>query len=321
MGARMPLKVWAALGVVYVVWGSTYLAIRYGVQTVPPLLLAGSRFTLAGVLMLGITIALRGGRALRVSPVEFGNAALVGLLLAFGGNGLVVLAETRVPSGLAALIVAGVPLWIVVLRSGLSDRPGPVTVAGVLVGLAGMAVLFLPGGGSVGAADLPYALVVVLASVCWSVGSVLATRRPVPRDPLVMTTVEMLAGGLVMLAVSAGKGEWSGFAVGQVSGQSWLGLGYLVVFGSLLAFTAYVYLLGVAPVSLVSTYAYVNPVIAVLLGVLVAGERLAGAELVGAAVIVCAVAVVVTEEGRARRRAAPPPGVPEPIPEPEQARS
>jgi drug/metabolite transporter (DMT)-like permease len=198
--------------------------------------------------------------------------------------------------------VATVPLWIVVMRSGLGDRPGRVTVLGVLLGLAGVAMLLLPGGGA-GRFSLAYALLVVLAALSWAAGSLLSVRRPLPKDPLALTALEMLAGGLVLFAGSALRGEWSGFSFHQVSARSWLALAYLICFGSLLAFTAYVYLLGSAPVSLVSTYAYVNPAIAVLLGVAIAGERLTALTVAGAAVIVLAVAVVVTEESRVKRRA------------------
>ncbi len=247
MEARLGLRGWVALAVVYVVWGSTYLAILYAVRTVPPFLGAGLRFAGAGLVLLPVLLRLRGRGALRMSRAELATGALVGVLLLCGGNGLVVVGEQRVPSGLAALLVACVPLWIVVLRAGLGDLPGRVTVLGVLLGLCGVAVLLLPGGGS-GAFSVPYALLIVLAALSWATGSLLATRRPVPADPLALTTVEMLAGGLVLLAGSGLRGEWSGFSFGQVSGQSWLALGYLTVFGSLLAFTAYVYLLGAAPV-------------------------------------------------------------------------
>jgi drug/metabolite transporter (DMT)-like permease len=297
MGARS----WVALGVVYVVWGSTYLAILYGVRTVPPFLGAALRFLVAGLVMLVAVLAVRGRAALRATRAEVATGALVGVLLLCGGNGLVTIGEQRVPSGLAALLVAAVPLWIVVLRCCLGDRPGPVTLLGTLLGLGGVAMLLLPGGA--GRFNPAYALLIVLAALSWASGSLLSVRRPLPRDPLALATVEMLAGGLVLLAGSALRGEWSGFSFGRVSGQSWLALGYLAAAGSLLAFTAYVYLLRAAPVSLVSTYAYINPVIAVLLGVLIAGEQLSALTLAGAAVIVLAVAVVVTDQSRVRRRA------------------
>ncbi|MBI1759167.1 MAG: EamA family transporter [Actinobacteria bacterium] len=299
MAGRLGWRVWAALGTVYLIWGSTYLGIRYAVTSAPPLLMAGARFVAAGLIMVGITSALRGMRVWRMTRAQAGTAVLSGVLLVLGGNGLVTVGEQRVPSGIAALIVAGVPLWIVLLRAALGDRPARVTVLGVGVGVAGVAALFLPGGGT-GRLDVRYALLTVLASLSWAVGSLVAVRRPVPPEPLALSTVQMMAGGVVSLACSAAIGEWRGFHPAQVSGTSWLAIGYLVSFGAVVAYPAYVYLLGTAPVSLVSTYAFVNPVIAVLLGVLVAGERLAGPEILAAAVIVVAVAVVVTAEARAR---------------------
>ena len=303
MEATLGPRVWAALVTVYVFWGSTYLAISYVVDSAPPFIGAGTRFLVAGLIMVGIVLVLRGRRALRATRAELGTAALVGVLLLCGGNGVLAIGEQRVPSGLAALIIASVPLWIVVLRALLGDRPRLATVLGIVLGLAGVAVLLLPGG-SVTGTSRGHALLIVGASVSWAIGSVLATRRPVPRDPLTLTAVEMLAGGAALFAVAAPLGEWSGFSLRQVHASAWVGTAYLIVFGSLVAFTAYVYVLGAAPVSLVSTYAYVNPVIAVLLGVLIRHEPLTVTVVAGALVIVAAVALVVTEEGRSRARAA-----------------
>jgi drug/metabolite transporter (DMT)-like permease len=300
VSAALGLRGWSALATVYVVWGSTYLAIRYAIETVPPLFSAGLRFTTAGLILLGAVVAVRGWSALRATPAQLATAAVSGVLLLLGGNGLVSVAEQRVDSGLAALLVACIPLWIVVMRTGLGDRPALATAGGVLLGFAGVALIFVPGGE--GGTDLRYAGLCVLASFLWAAGSLLITRRPVPADPLALTTVEMLAGGLVLLAVAAGRGELAGFSLGAVSGRSWLALAYLVVFGSLVAFTAYVWLLGNAPVSVVSTYAYVNPAVAVLLGALLAGERLTGATLAGGLTVLAAVTVVVTAEGRRQRR-------------------
>jgi len=294
-------RIWAALAIVYVVWGSTYLAIRYAVETMPPLLSAGVRFLVAGLILLAVVVAARGRAALRVTRAQATTAAVSGVLLLFGGNGLVSVAEQRVASGLAALLVACIPLWIVVLRAGLGDRPGLATAGGVLLGFAGVALLFLPGGS--GDTDLAYAALCVLASLSWAIGSLLVTRRPVPADPLTLTTIEMLAGGVALLLVAPAVGELRGFSVADVSGTSWLALAYLIVFGSLIAFTAYVWLLGNAPVSLVSTYAYVNPAVAVLLGVLIAGERLTWSTLAGGVVVLAAIAVVVTAESRRQRKA------------------
>jgi drug/metabolite transporter (DMT)-like permease len=309
-GGGLGLRVWAALGVVYVVWGSTYLAIKFAIETVPPLLQGALRFAAAGVVLLAAVVAVRGRGVLRIAPAQLVTAAVSGVLLLAGGNGLVSVGEQRVPSGIAALIVASVPLWIVVLRALLRDRPAKVTALGVLVGFSGVALLLRPGGGS--GLDLGYAALIVVAALSWSIGSLLVARRPVPADPLVLSAVQMLAGGAVMFVLSAGHGELSGFAPGQVSAKSWLALAYLIGFGSLLAFSAFVWLLGQAPVSVVATYAYVNPAVAVLLGALFADERLTGSAAAGGLLILVAVALVVTAEGRARRRArqADPPGEP-----------
>ena len=292
-------QIWTALGLVYVVWGSTYLAIRYVVDTLPPLLSASARFAVAGAL-LAAWLGFRRGRAgFAATPRQLLSAAGVGVLLLLGGNGLVTLAEEReLPSGLAALLVAAVPLWVVLLRAGSGDRPAARTVLGVAIGFAGVAVLLLPGARPEGVTALTAAMVVG-SSVLWSIGSFAATRVALPNDPL-LTTVVQMAGGAVGLALSgllAGEQlrveRWS-----AVSGLAWA---YLVLFGSVVAFTAYSWLLGVAPVSQVATYAYVNPVVAVLLGAVVAGESVGALTVVGGAVTVLAVAVVVSEEGRRRR--------------------
>ena len=297
----MSLKTVGALGIVYVVWGSTYLAIRYAIEGFPPLLSAALRFLAAALLMLGF-LSVRRPSALRATGAQLTTAAVSGILLLAGGNGLVTVAEQRIDSGLAALLIACVPLWIVILRALLRDRPSAATAVGVLIGLAGVAVIFLPGGS--GAVDVGYAALAVVAALSWAIGSLLVTRLPVPADPLMLTAVEMVAGGLVLLVAAATAGELSRFAPGDATGSAWFALCYLIVFGSLVAFTAYVWLLGNAPVSLVATYAYVNPAVAVLLGALIAGERLTGAELAGGLVVLGAVALVVTAESRARRRRA-----------------
>jgi drug/metabolite transporter (DMT)-like permease len=297
------LKTIGALGIVYVVWGSTYLAIRYAIEGFPPLLSAALRFLAAALLMVGY-LAVRRPAVLRATGAQLATAAVSGILLLAGGNGLVTVAEQRVESGLVALLIACVPLWIVILRALLRDRPGLATALGVLLGLAGVALIFLPGGS--GTVDVGYAALAVLAALSWAVGSLLVTRRPVPADPLTLTTVQMAAGGVVCLAAAAARGELSRFAPGDAPASAWFALCYLVVFGSLVAFTAYVWLLGNAPVSIVATYAYVNPAVAVLLGALIAGERLTGIELAGGLVVLAAVALVVTAESRERRRAAEP---------------
>jgi drug/metabolite transporter (DMT)-like permease len=303
-------QVWTALWIVYVVWGSTYLAIAYVVDTVPPLLGMGLRFTTAALLLATWIAVRRGPAALRVTRRQLRAAAVVGLLLLLGGNGGVALAESRgLPSGLAALLVAVIPLWVVVLRWLARDRPSPATVGGVVLGLVGLAVLLLPGARPSGVA-LAAVGTVVAGSLLWAVGSFHATRTELPADGLTATALEMAAGGAGLLAVGALRGER--LEVGEVAASGWLALAYLVVFGSLVAYTAYSWLLQVAPVSQVSTYAYVNPVVAVALGAALRGEDVTALTLVGGAVTVLAVAVVVREEGRRRRAATP-------APEPEEA--
>jgi drug/metabolite transporter (DMT)-like permease len=298
-----PWKTWTALGLVYVVWGSTYLAIRYVVDGMPPLLSASARFAAAAA-VLAVWVAVRRGRApFAATRRQWLSAGVVGLLLLLGGNGLVMLAEDAdLPSGLAALLVAGVPLWVVVGRWLLKDRATVRTVVGVCVGLVGLAVLLLPGSRPQGVA-LGAAALVVCASMIWSVGSVLAPRLDLPADGLVVTVGEMAGGAVGLAVVGALRGESP--VLHDAPASAWVGWVYLVVFGSVVAFTAYSWLLQTAPVSQVATYAYVNPVVAVALGAAIAGEDVTATSLVGGQVTLVAVYLVVTEEGRHRRTAEP----------------
>ncbi len=298
--APAPWQVWSALGIVYVVWGSTYLAIRIMVETVPPLLGAGLRFGVAGALML-LFLAAR-GRRVHVTRAELVGAGLVGVALCFGGNGLVTVAERDVPSGLAALIVASIPLFIVVYRMLAGDRPAAATLAGVLVGFAGVGVLLLPGGRP---EDVPLGptLLIVLAAALWALGSFGAPRLAMPGAPLVSTGWQMLLGGGAMLVCAVPAGELSGLEVSRFSADSVAAFAYLVIAGSLVAFTAYAWLLQRAPISQVSTYAYVNPVVAVVLGALVLDEQIGWPMLAGTALVLPAVAVIVRREAAARRDA------------------
>jgi drug/metabolite transporter (DMT)-like permease len=293
-----PWKTWTALGLVYVVWGSTYLAIRYAVDGLPPLLTAAERFVVAAAMLVVWVLYRRGGAVFKAPGRQWAAAALVGLLLLLGGNGLVMVAEDQhLPSGLTALIVAAVPLFVVALRWLGRDQPAPRTLLGVAIGFCGLAVLLLPGarpsGVPVGAAAL-----VVLGSALWSVGSFLAGRLVLPSDPLVATIGEMLGGAAGLGIAAALHGERP--VLHGVPASAWWAFWYLVVFGAVVAFTAYSWLLANAPLSQAATYAYVNPVVAVLLGAVVAGERLSTTSVLGGLVTVVAVFVVVSEEGRAR---------------------
>ncbi|MFE7414861.1 EamA family transporter [Streptomyces laurentii] len=295
-GRRIPAAVWVALAIVYVVWGSTYLGIRVVVETLPPFLSAGARFVAAGVILAGIIAWRQGPAALKVSPRQLASAAVVGLMLLLGGNGLIVLAETSIPSGLAALLVAVVPAWVVVLKALTGDRPTLGGAAGVLLGLAGLAVLALPSlSGEVHAGGLA---LVIAGTLLWSLGSFASSRIPMPANPFTASAYEMLAGGLAGLGVGLARGEQHGLDLAAVSARSWTGLAYLVVFGSLIAFTAYAWLLQTAPLSLVATYAYVNPIVAVTLGALLLDEALTWPIVLGGLIVVAGVCLIVSTERR-----------------------
>ena len=289
------------MGVVYVVWGSTYLAIALVIESMPPLVSLGLRFLVAAAL-LGTFLAVRQGSAvLRVPGPEIGGAMLVGTLLLGVGIGTVALAERYVPSGVSALIIAAVTLWVVVLRTVTGDRPSRITGLGVLVGMLGLAVLVeagsqAGGGGAVaGAQRTWWSIAMVLGSGSWALGSFLQPRLRTPSHPAVLTCYEMLAGGLALTLVGLARGERFG-GLAQGTGRSWLALLYLVTFGSLLAYSAYVWLLGNAPLSVVTTYAYVNPVVAVLLGWWVLAEPVTLGVVVGGLIILSGVVLVVRGE-------------------------
>ena len=302
------MRVWFALGIVYVVWGSTYLAIRVMVETVPPLLGSGVRFTVAGLIFAAWVVARRGPGALRVTRAELGGAAFVGVALLLGGNGLVSIAEQDVPSGLAALVVASIPLWVVVLRRAGGDRVGGATFGWVALGFAGVALLMLPGERP---DDAPVwgVLILVAAALCWATGSYASGRLTLPADPLRSAAWQMLCGGGVMLLVGLAAGEGGRVDVDAISGDSALAVAYLIVFGSLVAFTAYTWLLQHAPLSLIATYAYVNPVVAIFLGTLILGEEITPLVAVAATVIVVSVAGTIRRESRDRMAAVAEPEV------------
>jgi drug/metabolite transporter (DMT)-like permease len=293
---RDRIKLWTALWVVYLAWGSTYVAIKIAVRTLPPLLTAGTRFLAASAILAGILTVAR--RSLRVEPREAFAAAGIGVALLSLGVGLVHVAETRIDSGVAAMIAGSVPLQIVVWRLIAGERvPRPTAVAAV-VGLAGLALVVGPDGLRGGATAVGL-LIMLTASVSWSSGSFVSRRLSLPRDPFVATVYEMLGGGLVLVvaALAAGEGADLGseaFEPGPLA--AWL---YLAVVGSVLGFTTYVWLLDSAPISQVVTHQYVNPLVAVVLGALLLDERPGATTLAGAALIVGAVVVTARHEGRA----------------------
>ena len=312
---RTRVNSWIALGVVYVVWGSTYLAIRVGVGHLPPLLLAGTRYVIAGALLYplarrasdgsrepaesGVPALSRGTTPARARPGARAwlAGAIVGVLLLFAGNGGVSVAETTLPSGVAAVLVATVPLWMIVFAWPVERQRVTVrSAAGLAIGLGGVAILVgagLSGGGMSGV------FIVLGASAAWGFGSVLSHRLPVPGNAMLAAAIEMLAGGLVLLAVAAATGEFSRVHWSSVPATSWIALAYLIGPGSILAFTAYGYALSHLSTATVSTYAYVNPVVAVLAGILFLGERFSWREGLGAALVLASVVIIANRPRRA----------------------
>jgi drug/metabolite transporter (DMT)-like permease len=292
-----------ALATVYVVWGSTYLAIAYVVETLPPFLAAGSRFLVAGTLILGFLAGrerFRRARGSTAEPLErptarqWRTALVVGGLLLVGGNGLVMTAERTVPSGVAAVIIATVPICMTAFEALLDRRwPGLLAVTGLVVGLGGVALLVLPSSG-VDALDPVGVGLLFVATVSWAAGSLVARRRPMPRHQLVGSGMQQLAGGALLVLTGLAIGELGATDFSAVSRVSLLALGYLVVFGSLLGFTAYFWLLGHTSVTTVGTYAYVNPIVAVALGILFRGESFSGTALLAAGLTIAGVIAMVS---------------------------
>jgi drug/metabolite transporter (DMT)-like permease len=306
----MSTRAWAALVAVYVIWGSTYLAIRFMVETIPPFLAAALRFLLAG-LILYTWQRLSG--APNPKKVELRSAAIIGIMLLMGGTGLLTWAESRVPSGIASLFIATVPLWMVVIDA---IRPHGIKAnrlvwLGVLVSLAGTALLANPWQPHTNSPPLdPLGVgALIFAALSWSIGSLYSRNAPLPKSPLMGTAMEMLAGSLGLFILAGILGEWGQFHVTTISIRSLAGLAYLVIFGSGVGFVAYTWLLRNAPTHIVSTYAYVNPVVAILLGSFVGNEPLESLEILSAIIIIAGVVLITTARSLGRRR--PPVGLAE----------
>ncbi len=283
-------RLWAALATVYLVWGSTYLAIDVASESMPPLFMLAARFVVAGAILYALV-----GRGVRTTIRQWLAATGIGALLLAVGTGAVALAEKRIDTGLVALIVAIVPLWMAVLdRAVWGRRLSRAGAAGIAIGLVGVALLVNPSGG--GSRELVGALMPVAGSFCWAFGSLWARTAPLPEKPLLAAAMEMIGGGAILMVASVAAGER--FSVGEVSSGSVLGLAYLVVFGSLVAYSAYAWLLQRARASLVATYAYVNPVVAVALGAVFLSEPVTWTMAAGGAAIVTAVVLIVTSQSR-----------------------
>jgi drug/metabolite transporter (DMT)-like permease len=296
--ARATTMVLLAFAAVYLVWGSTYLAIRIGIESFPPLILAGLRHFTVGLILYPI---LRRTAGVNPTPGNWRAAVITGALLLFAGNGGVSWAEQTVPSGIAALLVATVSLWMVIvdwLRPG-GVRPVPRVVIGLVMGFAGLALLVGPAhlGGSE-RVDPKGAAVLVIASLAWACGSLYSKHGGMPGSAILGVAMQGVAGGAILLIVALFTGEFRGLHLGAISTRSWLALGYLIVFGSGIGFSAYLYILQQSTAARVATYAFVNPVVALFLGWLIAGESITLRTVIAAAVILTAVILVITAPHR-----------------------
>lgn len=288
---------WTNLLIVWIVWGSTYMGIRFASESIPPFLMSASRFLAAFVIMVGLTVILRGPDALKVTPREFATACFLGVALLGVGLGTVGLAQDYVPTGIMALIIASTPLTIVIWRLITGDRPPLLTLVGVVVGLAGIGWMLLPGGTRpVSGTDgdvVFWSVMVLISSTIWATASFFSARMPTPRDSFALTAYELLSGGVALLLVSVLVGER--VDLGDITVRSWGGWLFLVIAGSVIAFTSFTWLINKAPISLASTYAYVNPAVAVLLGLLLYAEAITSDVVVGLTIVLGGVILVVRD--------------------------
>jgi drug/metabolite transporter (DMT)-like permease len=292
--------IWVGILILYVVWGSTYLGIRIAVESIPPFVMAGLRFGLAGLVILTVALVRSRGRMPLPTRRELADMTIVGAALMVGGMGMVALGERTVPSGIAALLIAMMPLWVAVLgRVFLGVRLPPLAIAGVVIGLVGVGILVGPSSAANESFDPGGILALLISPISWGAGSLYASHRArMPKDPLVATGGQMLAGSAILLLVATVTGEVAGFRLDAVSSESVIAFAYLTVVGSLIAFTAYVWLLKVAPLPLIATYAYVNPIVAVALGAFLLQEPITPRTLVAGTVIIAAVALIITSRNR-----------------------
>jgi len=307
------LKVAAALGSIYVVWGTTYLAIRVAVETIPPFFLAGMVFALAGPVLVGIVVA-RGGLPDGIPPLrQWVSAVIVGIGMVTFGNGALMWGEQYVSSGVAAIVVATVPGWLALFaRLFLGERLRWPALAGLGLGFAGLVILVAPSAGRLG--DLAGLAAVLLTATGWAAASVYSKRAPLPANPFLSAGLQMFCGGVVTLALAVATGDVGRFHPSHISAQGWLAFLYLLLVGAIFAFGMFQWLVRNAPLSVVGTYAYVNPIVAVALGALLLGERITARTLIAGAVIVVGVALVLGAQAisPAEEEA---PVRPEPVPE------
>lgn len=297
----MKTKIWIALLALYIVWGSTYLAIRFAVETLPPFLMAGTRFLISGAILF---IWRRAAGDSMPTKRQWRSTAIVGIFLLLGGNGLVSFAEQYVPSGITALIIGSMPMWLVMIEAMRPGgvRPNWLAVLGLLIGFGGIFLLIGPAEFTgTGHTFNPLGIgALLVAAFLWSIGSIYSRSADMPQSSLMATGAEMLTGSLAIFLVSGLTGEWRGFNFANVATSSWLGLLYLIAVGSLIGFVSYIWLLQNAPVSLVATYAYVNPLVAVFLGAWLANEALNARILVAGLVIISSVILINQTKSKGR---------------------
>lgn len=285
-----------AFASIYLIWGSTYLAIRYAIETIPPLVTAGLRHLTAGGMLLSWALA----RGYRPTRRELYSSAVLGFLFFFISHGSLHWAEQTVPSGLAALLVATEPMWVALLALFIGNERQTLNVpsiTGLVLGFIGVVLLTTDHTISAQSTSLLGAIAILFGTLSWSLGMFYAKQAPLPKDPLARSAMAMFCGSLMLLIAAFATGEFRTFHLHQVSGRSWLGLAYLIVFGSILAFTAYTWLLEHCTASLIATHTYVNPVVAVLLGWLYAGEPITGRALIAGLLVVISVVCVTVGTG------------------------
>jgi drug/metabolite transporter (DMT)-like permease len=295
-----PVLIWTAILILYVVWGSTYLAIRVAVETIPPFVMGAVRFSIAGTVMIGAAAVLARGRLTRPTRREVRDCAIIGTCLMFGGMGLVSWSEQTIPSGIAGVVVATMPVWVAVYgRAFFGERLPGLAVVGIVVGIVGVAVLVGQGVAVDGSLDPIGIVALVLSPISWAAGTTFAANRArLPGNPFLATGLEMLSGSIVLLAAATVSGELASFRPDAVDVNGVLATGYLTVVGSLVAFTAFVWVIRHAPLPLVTTYAFVNPVIAVFLGWLLLHETVGPVQLLAGGVIVLGVALLIVSRSR-----------------------
>jgi drug/metabolite transporter (DMT)-like permease len=305
--AASPVLIWAAILTLYVVWGSTYLAIRVAVETLPPFVMAAVRFATAGLVMLAVVAIVRGGTLVRPTRREVRDSAIVGTCLMFGGMGLVSWGEQTVPSGIAGVLVAMMPVWVAVYgRAFLGERLPRLAVAGIGIGIVGVAILVGRGVTVDGSLDPAGIVALIISPMAWAAGATFSAHRArLPDDPFLATGLEMLSGSIVLGIAAVVTGEVAAFRPSEVSADSLVATVYLTAVGSLVAFTAFAWVIRHAPLPLVATYAFVNPIIAVVLGSLLLHESVGPVQLAAGGVIIVGVALIILARGRMSAEAVP----------------